>query len=174
MDPRGESHIHQLPGTLGSLGSSEMFCQGQKNLTTHLKMDSMSALTYINKLGGNISPQLNNLAKELWLWCMERSILLKAQHLAGVLNTIADDESREMKDWMDWKLHVPRSLPANQSEARPSGDRPVFQQVDLPTEAVWQLETYGGPIVQFWQFGSFTPGCSSVWQFHSWVSLLGV
>ena len=74
------------------------------NLTIHLKMDSMLALTYINKLGGTISPQLNNLAKELWLWCMERSILLKAQHLAGVLNTIADDESRVMKDRTDWKL----------------------------------------------------------------------
>ena len=35
---------------------------------------------------------------------MERSLLLKAQHLAGVLNTIADNESRVMKDWADWKL----------------------------------------------------------------------
>ena len=35
---------------------------------------------------------------------MERSILLKALHLAGVLNTIADDESRVMKDRTDWKL----------------------------------------------------------------------
>ena len=35
---------------------------------------------------------------------MERSILLKAQHLAGVLNTIADDESQVMKDRCDWQL----------------------------------------------------------------------
>ena len=67
-------------------------------------MDSMAAVTYINKLGGTISPQLNSLAKKLWLWCMERSVLLKAQHLAGVLNTIAYDESRVMKDRSDWKL----------------------------------------------------------------------
>ncbi len=64
----------------------------------------MLALMYINKLGETISPQLNNLAKELWLWCMERSILLKAQHLLSVLNTIADEEPRVMKDWTDWKL----------------------------------------------------------------------
>ena len=54
------------------------FAKDKTNLTIHLKMDSMSALTYINKLGGTISPQLNSLAKDLWLWCMERSILLKA------------------------------------------------------------------------------------------------
>jgi hypothetical protein len=35
---------------------------------------------------------------------MERTILLKAQHLAGVLNTIADDDSLVMKNWSDWKL----------------------------------------------------------------------
>ena len=41
------------------------FAKDKTNLTIHLKMDSMSALTYINKLGGTISPQLNCLAKKL-------------------------------------------------------------------------------------------------------------
>ena len=67
------------------------------------KMDSMSAFTYINKLGGTTSPHLNHLAKQLWLWCMERNILLRAQHLPGVRNTIAD-ESRVMKDRFNCKL----------------------------------------------------------------------
>ena len=66
-------------------------------------MDSVSALSYINKLGRTISPQLNCLAKELWLWCMEKNILFKA-HLPGVDNTIADDESRVMKDRSHWIL----------------------------------------------------------------------
>ena len=80
------------------------FAKNKTNLTIHLKMDSVSALSYINKLGGTISPQLNRLAKELWLWCMEKNILLKAQHLPGVDNTIADNESRVMKDRSDWML----------------------------------------------------------------------
>ena len=79
------------------------FAKNKSNLTIHLKMDSVSALRYINKLGGTISPELNHLAKGLWLWCMERNILLKA-HLPGVLNTIADNESRVMKDRSDWML----------------------------------------------------------------------
>ena len=96
-------HINCLE-LLAAFLAVKCFAKDKTNLTIHLKMDSMSALTYINKLGGTISPQLNNLAKELWLWCMKRGILLKAQHLAGVLNTIADNESRVMKDRSDWKL----------------------------------------------------------------------
>ena len=80
------------------------FAKNKINLTIHLKKDSMSALTYINKIRGMISTQLNCLAKELWLWCMEKNVLLKAQYLAGVLNTIADNESRVMKDRSDWML----------------------------------------------------------------------
>ena len=55
VDPRGETHAHQLPRAPGSPSGSEMFCKSQKNLTVHLKMESISALTYINKLGGTIS-----------------------------------------------------------------------------------------------------------------------
>ena len=81
----------------------------RSSLTILLKMDSMSALTYIKKLGGMISPQLNCLAKEQWLWYMKRNILLKAQHLWRVLNTIADNESRVMKNLSHWKLNPTRS-----------------------------------------------------------------
>ena len=81
------------------------FAKDKSNLNILLKMDSMSALTYINRRGGTISPKLNRLAKDLWLWCMERNILLKAQHLRGIYNTIADNESRVMKDRSDWKLN---------------------------------------------------------------------
>ena len=90
MEPPEKDYAHQLSRATSRSPGSEMFCQEQK---THLKMDSMSALAYMNKLEGTISPQLNCLAKELWLWCMETHILLKAQHLAGVLNTVADDKS---------------------------------------------------------------------------------
>ncbi len=67
-------------------------------------MDSVAALSYINNRGGTSSPELTRLAKELWLWCMERNISLPAEHLPGVQNTIADEESRVMKDRTDWML----------------------------------------------------------------------
>ena len=70
----------------------------------HLKMDNVTALTYINKFGGTASQELNRLTKDIWLWCLDRRITLHASHLAGVLNTVADKELWRMKDRTDWKL----------------------------------------------------------------------
>ena len=51
------------------------------------------------------SRPLTTLAKECWWWCLERAIVLSAEHLPGCLNIIADKESRHMRDRWDWKLH---------------------------------------------------------------------
>ena len=76
----------------------------RRSIHVLLKMDNTSAVAYINKMGGTVSPALNNLNKQFWLWCMERDISVQAQHLAGKLNSTADAESREMRDRYDWKL----------------------------------------------------------------------
>ena len=52
-----------------------------------------------------MSRELLNLAKDLWMWCLERNIHITAQHLPGVMNHIADAESRTMRDRLDWKLN---------------------------------------------------------------------
>jgi len=44
--------------------------------------------------GGTVSPMLLQQTKDLCLWCMKRNILLQAKYLPGVLNTIANEESR--------------------------------------------------------------------------------
>ena len=97
---RGEN-AHQLPG---ASGSNLAFAKKQENILVHLKMDSTSALTYINKMGGKVSPDLNRLTKDLWTWCLARNITLRAFHLPGALNEKADEEPRIMKDRSDWML----------------------------------------------------------------------
>ena len=52
-----------------------------------------------------MSHNLTNLAKNLWMWCLERNIHIIAQHLPGILNTIANVESRTMVDQSDWELN---------------------------------------------------------------------
>ena len=74
-------------------------------MTVLLRMDNMSAVTYVNKLGGTVSQSLTAITKDLWLWCLQRDITLIAEHLPGVQNTIADKESRVMKDRTDWMLN---------------------------------------------------------------------
>ena len=98
-----EMHINCLE-LLGADLAVKCFAKGQTNLSILLRMDNTTAISYINRLGGTVSPQLNQLARDLWLWCMNRNITLKAVHLAGKLNVIADEESRSMKDRADWKL----------------------------------------------------------------------
>ena len=39
------------------------------------------------------------------MWCLLKGISIKAQHLPGILNAVADAESQEMIDCSEWKLN---------------------------------------------------------------------
>ena len=67
-------------------------------------MDNISAVTYINKMGGTHSPLLSYLAKNLWDWCLSHNLLVRAQYIPGIQNVVADRESRVFLDASDWKL----------------------------------------------------------------------
>ena len=96
-------HINCLELLAATL-AIQTFAKRKENVLIHLKMDSTSALTYINKMGGTVSPDLNRLTKELWSWCLTKNVTLRASHLPGILNKRADEESRIMKDRSDWML----------------------------------------------------------------------
>ena len=83
----------------------QMFVKNKENVTVQMQTDNISAMTYINRRGGTRSPSLTALAKRIWEWCLERAIHLEAEHLPGVLNVIAIEESRVMKDRWDWNLN---------------------------------------------------------------------
>ena len=68
----GEESPHQLPGATSATLVVKCFAKDQRGLTILLKMDNTTAIAYINRRGGTISPELNYLAKDLWLWCLER------------------------------------------------------------------------------------------------------
>ena len=58
-------HINCLELLAATL-ATQAFAKKQENILVHLKLDSTSALTYINKMGGTVSPNLNRLTKNLW------------------------------------------------------------------------------------------------------------
>lgn len=64
----------------------------------------MSAVCYINRLGGTRSKALALEAAKISEWCEDRGIILQASHLPGSFNAIADHESRRKLDWSDWML----------------------------------------------------------------------
>ena len=81
------------------------YCSDKRDIHVKLEIDNTTAVAYINQMGGTKSYNCNELAKEVWGWCIERNIWLTACHLTGVLNTIADRRSREFRDQTEWQLN---------------------------------------------------------------------
>ena len=81
------------------------FAKNRKGIEILIRTDSSTAMAYINHLGGTHSSVLNELAFGLWTWTMERNIFLRAEHLPGLRNIIADEESRSVRDRCDWMIH---------------------------------------------------------------------
>jgi len=69
-----------------------------------LRMDNTTAISYINRFGGSRSSSLCKIAIEITSWCEARNICLQATHIPGILNSIADRESRARMDWSEWML----------------------------------------------------------------------
>ena len=70
----------------------------------HLRVDNMSTVPQINKMGGPRSGQLLEVTQQLWGYCLSRRIMLTAEHLPGNLNQVADTQFRIYEDSSNWQL----------------------------------------------------------------------
>lgn len=66
-----------------------------------IRSDNSSAVSYINNQGGSVISLLE-IAKEIFLWCDERNIIVSAVHIAGKNNITADYLSRSFSDSTEW------------------------------------------------------------------------
>ena len=96
-------HINCLELLAATL-TVQTFAQEKLSISILLRKDNMTTVAYINSKERTVSPTLSHRAKTLWWWCMERNISLEAQHFPGVMNSIADRESRAWLDRSEWKL----------------------------------------------------------------------
>lgn len=69
-----------------------------------LKMDNISAVRYVNHVGGPRSLALADLAKAFWEYCLNHHISVTAEYLPGQANQVADWHSRYLRDSSLWKL----------------------------------------------------------------------
>ena len=68
--------------------------------------DNSTVVSYINKQGGTRSPTLLRLTVELLLWLEAQNIKVRARHIPGCLNMIADHLSRPNQPIQtEWSLH---------------------------------------------------------------------
>jgi len=91
------------------------FTKGKTNLHVHLRVDNTTTVAQINKMGGTRSRDLLEITTQLWEYALSNSIIVTAEHLPGVLNTVADRESRIFLDSSNWML-----------------SRSVFHQIEMP------------------------------------------
>ena len=99
-----EYHINCLELLAATL-AVKTFLKEQVNKRVLLLIDNQTAVACINNLDGTASAQATTLARQLWMWCLEREILISAQYLPGEENVRADTESRVMRDRSDWRLN---------------------------------------------------------------------
>lgn len=98
-----ENHINYLELNAAFL-ALKAFCDKADNEHVQLYLDNTTAIKYLNKMGGR-KKSLNNLAKNIWLWCMERNIWLSVYHIPGKLNIRADALSRfKLNADMEWMI----------------------------------------------------------------------
>ena len=69
-----------------------------------LQSDNMTVVHYVNKEGGTRSAKLCYLAWDLLLWCRENTVSIRAVHLAGSDNHLADLLSRKTISPLEWSL----------------------------------------------------------------------
>lgn len=99
-----EYHINILE-LLAAFFALKCFCSQMVNCHIQIQIDNTTAIAYINHMGGSKSKELDKLAVELWEWCIARNIWISAVHIAGRLNTGADEKSRVFSDNHEWMLN---------------------------------------------------------------------
>ena len=104
-DTEKEQHINALE-TKAAQFALQTFCDKVKNKHIRILIDNTTAVAYINKMGGSHSTNCNNIARDIWFWCLKRNIWLSAAHLPGSKNIEADKASRVFYDNTEWKLNT--------------------------------------------------------------------
>ena len=66
----------------------------------------MTALSYFVKMGETRSPELLQVAKEIWGYLLGNGIAVTPEYLPSILNIQADWQSRNHRDLSDWKLNT--------------------------------------------------------------------
>ena len=97
-------HINYLE-LLAAFLALKSFASNRRAISILLRLDNITAIAFLNRMGGTHSPLLSRLAVEIWNWCIERNLTIHAEHHPGIENVRADWESRHRTDSSDWKLN---------------------------------------------------------------------
>ena len=96
-------HINVLELTAAHLALTKL-AKAARSTHIQLKMDNLTAIAYINKMGGTHSPECNHVSQKIWEWAIARDIWLSAAYIPGDSNVVADFHSRCFHENKEWAL----------------------------------------------------------------------
>ena len=101
-DKRLHINILEFKAVTLAVKTWETKCQ---NKIVLVATDNSTVVSYLNHRGGTRSPALNLLAVEFLSWAMNKNIQIRARHIPGQLNVLADALSRKgMVIKTEWAL----------------------------------------------------------------------
>ena len=81
-----------------------IFCSKLSDVHIQFELDNVTAVAYVNQMGGSKSIACDLLAHKIWSWCIARSIWLSAVHIPGCTME-ADLLSRNYYSDHEWQLN---------------------------------------------------------------------
>ena len=129
-------NVLELKAVSLALRSFKDQCQNQ---TVLVATDNSTVVAYINKQGGTHSAEMCALLWKIMTWCHYYHITLKARHIPGCLNVMADLLSRlNQVQSTEWSLHpqvfkqICQKCRYSPSDSSPSQGDPKNQTMLLP------------------------------------------
>ena len=90
------NHINYLE-MLAVLFSLKAFHKELSGKHVLVRIDNMTAVSDLGKMGTSHSKKRNDLTRTLWEWCLDNNMWLTTSHIPGKENTLADEESRKSR-----------------------------------------------------------------------------
>ena len=81
----------------------QFLCKDLKQTHIHIRSDNSTAVACLDR-HGSTKLDLNLLTEEIFSWCESRGITLTAEHVKGIHNVKADQESRIKNFDTEWML----------------------------------------------------------------------
>ena len=80
-----------------------LYCKELQDLTALFKIDNTSTVSWVNKQSGP-DREIFTLAKQFWEFSIDRNVNVVASYIESKKNKVADEESRKIRDNLEWTL----------------------------------------------------------------------
>lgn len=97
------SHINLLELKAAFFGL-KIFARDMSNCEILLRIDNVTAISCINRMGSIQYPHLNEISRDIWKWCEKRRIIIFASYINTKENREADLLSRKKFTDTEWEL----------------------------------------------------------------------